>query len=321
MKFSIVIAALVGAWCAVAPAVASEKAPDRTAEAKALFAMGQQMFDEGRYSEAAMQFSKAYAAAPRPQVLYNIALSYDKAGDVVTAIESYRWYLSEAPENEQSDPVRKRIADLESQTGQVTADCGMSPCTIYVDGKEQSQVPANVLLMPGNHVFSAMREEQTADEIEILVRKGDKISVMLATGSKKAPVVVAAPAPKPVPAKEPESKQPETAKKDEGVPMGIPFWVASSATVAAGVTAVVFGVKTLGDQKKFKDSGGLDKGIKEDGERDRLLTNIFIGVTAAAGATAVAFAVYEIWFADDKDAESVSLAPFPGLGLAAVGRF
>ena len=321
-------------FAVAAPSVLADETPDPKAEAQAHFDKGKQLFAEGRYFAAADEFSQAYAIAPRPQVLYNIALSQDKAGNLVAAVEGYRRYLLVAAAGGESEAIRKRLLELEAQVGEVAAGCAVRPCIVVVDGEELGPAPVSVLLKPGDHLFSATHNGQTVDEIEIPLRPGDKISVTLATSlpPSKAAVVVPGKAPsQPPPAKpepseapeqrQPEQRQPEPAAKEAEVPLGIPFWVASSVAAAAGVTTIVFGVKALDDQNQFKDSNKQDEGLKKQGEKDQLLTNIFIGVTAAAGATAVAFAVYEIWFSGHDDSDSVSLAPGPGLGLAAVGRF
>ncbi len=329
MRCPLAIAAVLFlALAGVAPRAAAQQPDDSAAEAKAHFAKGQTLFAKGDYAEAADEFSQAYAIAPHPKVLLNIALSQDKAGDLVGAIGSYRRYLPQASGTGESESIRKRLAELESQVGEVAVGCAVSPCLVSVDGADQGQAPVSVLLLAGNHVFSVTHAGRKVDEIEIPIRPGDRISVTLATNPAPPP------APKPVPVKKPEPQPvaappptpaaapppPEPAAQSKPVPMGVPFWVASSVAAAAGAVTIGFGVKTLDDKQKFEDSGSQDKGLRDQGEQDRLITNIFIGVTAAAGATAAAFAIYEIWF-DKDDKESVSLGPGPGIGLAASGRF
>jgi tetratricopeptide (TPR) repeat protein len=81
------------------------------------FTRGQDAFNAGRFNEAVAAFSEAYEQKPFPQFLFNVAASYDKAGDKMRAIQNYQLYLSMYPDANDAVRVRTRIRNLHKANG------------------------------------------------------------------------------------------------------------------------------------------------------------------------------------------------------------
>lgn len=131
---------LLAATVASAPSLAyAVPPPEPTANpsqedldrAKELFDNGKTLYSEGSYDAAIAAFRQAYARSGDPVLLYNIMLSYDRAGDFEGALEYLEYYRAFAPESERAalsekeDSLRKR--QLRSQTEQPTEGPAPAP--------------------------------------------------------------------------------------------------------------------------------------------------------------------------------------------------
>jgi tetratricopeptide (TPR) repeat protein len=85
---------------------------DTETEARALFANGQRMYDEGRYEQAIVAFLRAYELSQRPALLYNLANAYERLGNLEQAVESLNAYRVFAPVADQ-DVLLARVQALE----------------------------------------------------------------------------------------------------------------------------------------------------------------------------------------------------------------
>jgi tetratricopeptide (TPR) repeat protein len=110
---------LATATCVLAAATASAQ-PTNDERARVHFQAGQSYFELGRYAESAQQFDEAYRLSPRPMLLANAALAFERAGDLAHAVERLEAYLaSGAPEAEavrgtataRIDAMRTRLAE------------------------------------------------------------------------------------------------------------------------------------------------------------------------------------------------------------------
>ncbi len=80
--------------------------------ARDAFDSGQDLFQAGKFTEAAEKFKTAYAARPFSQFLFNIGACYEKANDYPTALDYYGQYLKANPSKDDADKTKKRITAL-----------------------------------------------------------------------------------------------------------------------------------------------------------------------------------------------------------------
>ncbi len=93
------------------------------------FRLGQAHYENGEFAEAATEFDEAYRLSQRPQLLYNIYVSYRDAGDLPHAAEALRTYLQLVPDAENGAQLRARLASMErllTSHGTTTTGSGAS---------------------------------------------------------------------------------------------------------------------------------------------------------------------------------------------------
>lgn len=100
-----------------APAFAQTGPRQGTAEAdrraRALYAEGQQAFQQEDYATAAARFEAAYALSPRAVLLlYNLGITYDRLQMPQQALEAYEHYLQQSPDASERDEVEARLRVL-----------------------------------------------------------------------------------------------------------------------------------------------------------------------------------------------------------------
>lgn len=101
-----------------APKLSAEEEEKRAA-AKRFFDTGTLLYDRGDFTDAAREFERAYAEAPLPDFLYNIATAYDKGGERKKAADAYRKYATAMPEAKEAVVARKRADVLETEAKQL----------------------------------------------------------------------------------------------------------------------------------------------------------------------------------------------------------
>ncbi len=80
--------------------------------ARSAFDQGQDLFQAGKFIEAATQFKAAYEARPFTQFLFNVGACYEKASDYPEALVYYEKYLAANPGQEDAGKTRVRIGAL-----------------------------------------------------------------------------------------------------------------------------------------------------------------------------------------------------------------
>ena len=102
----------LGVSLSAGPVCAADAA---TEEARQHFLKGQQLFDVGRWDDAADEFEKAYATRGDPIFIYNMAQAYRRKGETKRALDLYKNYLMKAPKSPQREEVEERIRALQKQ--------------------------------------------------------------------------------------------------------------------------------------------------------------------------------------------------------------
>src|SRR5262249_15735996 len=140
-------------------------ATDQERTAQRAFETGVRLAQDNRWEEARSAFEKAYALAPRPIVLVNLASAQAQTGDLVAAAENYRRYLG-APGESQEPEMRKQVQSYLNALVpriplvKIQLDGARRDVAVEVDG---AAVPSEKLvrllpLNPGDHTVIAARE-------------------------------------------------------------------------------------------------------------------------------------------------------------------
>lgn len=95
-----------------------ESGQSRDQRARTLFEKGRASYDEADYKKAAEAMEESYRLSARPQLLFNLANTYERAGAYESAAERLRLYLASA-RPEEVTVIRQRIARLDERANQV----------------------------------------------------------------------------------------------------------------------------------------------------------------------------------------------------------
>lgn len=306
---ALALAALLPASAAAATKEggAESQADARTAEAKARFKRGTELYRQKRYREAAAEFQAAYRARPHGVLQYNIAQCQERMGDLPGALASYHAYLREVPDAEDRQQVRKTIAALEKRlaaTGRqhllVTSD--PSGAEVSIEGKARGRTPLSAALAFGTYQLSlalpgfetARREVRLAKDrpVELALKLQAVASAPPAPVAQAvppapaaAPPSLSAPAPSPVPAPQ---AAPQKVERKKG---RVWTWVAAGTAVALTGVGIGYGVAAKSDSNKLVSGQYTQPQVQQlyDGAKSKSGTaNVFYGVAGAVGAVGVA---------------------------------
>jgi tetratricopeptide (TPR) repeat protein len=94
------------------PASAHSPNPEQREQAKRLFQDGVQLYEAGDIAGAIEKFRAAYALAPLPALLFNIARGQEQLGDIAGACSSYR---AARADPQTDDAMRDTVTDRLNQ--------------------------------------------------------------------------------------------------------------------------------------------------------------------------------------------------------------
>lgn len=114
----------IGLLSLSAPAAAQSSADDL---ARRHFESGVAYLEESDYENALKAFEKSYELSRRPEILLNIAVVHERLGTPSAAIAALRQYLTEAPEGEHVETVRRRIENLEKRQASAPSSATPAP--------------------------------------------------------------------------------------------------------------------------------------------------------------------------------------------------
>ncbi len=292
-------AALVFLLAVLAGAPArAEQESGTAADASRSFREGQQLFEKADYVGAIESFQRAYKLKPHFSVLCNIALSYERLGNLVRAAERYRDCLTKGAEQAgNGDVVRNSLQRVEGRITWVAVRSPGKGGSVYLDGLFVGPAPQRVPVNPGTHVVEVRRAGADPARFTITTRGGEQRDVEL------APADVAGPKPIIVVKERVRTVSRRTVHQAW-------FWGGLGLSVALATVATVLGVQTLGLRDDYE--AAPTRQLLDKGTARRTLTNVFWGLTAAAaGTTTVLFFFTDFSRHREQPATPVSL----GVGL------
>ncbi|WP_428263884.1 PEGA domain-containing protein [Haliangium sp.] len=153
-------------------------------EADRHFKNGVTLFDDRKYAEALAEFEKAYALAPHPLVLYNLAGAHRALSQYDQAVDFYNRFLHDGAGVVRDRALAKGRQELEELLALVAlVDIRTEPAgaTVFTDGREVGPSPLDdpLVLGPGDHVIEARLDGYDTAERELRVAAGDEVTVEL----------------------------------------------------------------------------------------------------------------------------------------------
>lgn len=106
------LALLLWAGLACAQSAPPEAAEERDERARLHYRAGTSYYAEGAFEQALQEFEQAYRLSPRPGLLFNIASTLERMGQLERALEHFERYLPEVPAGEEHDLLERRLVSL-----------------------------------------------------------------------------------------------------------------------------------------------------------------------------------------------------------------
>ena len=177
-------------------------AADPEVRAKHHFEQGQRAYASQRYGEAAWHFARADALRPSPELVFNVALAYDKLRDTSAALRHYREYLERAPGGARAALVEERVEVLQSVLAargvqQLMVRTQPRGARIEVNGMLVGVTPWSGELPPGSHEVRLTRSgyQPQSLSIELGIERATTVERVLVARSRTEPEAPASPLP------------------------------------------------------------------------------------------------------------------------------
>lgn len=280
-------------------AAATALAGEAQDQARTAFTAGERAFAQRKFREAAAKFEEAYALNPHPSIQFNLARSFEAAGEPGPALRAYRIYLHATPDAPDRVAVTAAISALERKLGQR----GVQSLVLFIepaegqatiDGKPMTGTPVAAELPLGPHevVVTAAGYGAHRVTVELTAQRSAEVSVVLVATPRPVDAPVAAPVLEPPPPPPPLlAVTAEPAAKPR-----VFTWV------AAGVTAVAAGTATglfVGANGAAVELRAMERSrVEQDAliARGRGLqtgSDVALGVAVAAAITTVVLVFVE----------------------------
>jgi hypothetical protein len=153
-------------------------------EASTRFKRGLQLFDEGDYTLALVEFERAYQLAPNYRALYNIALVDIQLGRYADAARTFEAYLHDggtaiAPARRAE--VTSSLAGLKLRTATVEIATNVPTAEVTLDGKplEASRLHVPIVIDAGEHTLRATAPGFQSANKTVTLAGADRASVRL----------------------------------------------------------------------------------------------------------------------------------------------
>jgi hypothetical protein len=292
--------------------------PQQREEAKTHYLQGVDLFEEGDYQNALIEFKKSYELVPNFNVLYNIGQTYFQLQDYANALKTLSQYLDDGgkriPASRRAE-VEGDVDKLKSRVATVTVKVNVPGADILVDDVKvgQSPLPGPITVSAGRRRFDAQKagfratprvEEiagQDTKEVTLDLQPSTTVIREDGKGNGGDTRVIFVPG-----------------KKDEepGPPIApIVMW---SVTGALGIGAGVFGALALVNdsdlQAMKQEPGHTPDELESAASTTRtmaIVTDVFLGTTVVAAGFATYFTIDAVLNPPAKASDKKDTQPTP----------
>jgi hypothetical protein len=248
------------------------------------FQRGVELFREGDYRAALVEFKRSYESAPSYRILYNIGQTNFELQDYAGALRAFERYLAEGgadvPANRRTI-VEGEIRKLQGRVARIDVEVNVAGAQITVDDAPVGSSPLSepVLVSAGVRRIAAVKPPLIAATRSVELAGGDRTKIVL---KLEDPPVAGSDRP-PDPNLGGQMPPPGGGVQDPG-PNRTPFWIALGVTGALGAGAAVSGLLALQANDKFQDK--LDSSFPGDADSiDQSRSNLRTWSYVADGLT------------------------------------
>jgi PEGA domain/Tetratricopeptide repeat len=308
----------LAAPCLAAPAFAQPNAGQKT-EAASRFKKGLDLFKDGDFQAALIEFRRAYELAPNYQVLYNIGQVSFQLQDYPGALAALQKYLLEGGRNipnARRAEVEKDIEKLKSRVANLDIVVNVPDADVFVDDVNVGKSPLNksVLVSAGRHRVAVSRAGYTsgAKLVEIASQESQKVNFELTETQSSQP--------QPIPPVQPEPTKPGGAQptpqptpgggtEPQGPNNYTPAIIGWCATGGLTIGAVVTGIVALGASNDLKDLRSQPGQTRQTLDDAAGKTTTFALLTDILGGAAIVGAGVSIYLTATASPAPVAAAP------------
>lgn len=177
-----------------AAAAGAQPVADAQREGRARFVRGVELFERGNSAAALAEFLAAYALAPRPSVLFNLAATYEALHRYPEATEAYERFLaSEGAERRDRAHAERSLARIRPLLATIRVSVSPPGASLRVD--DAARAPGALAVSPGEHVLVARWPDGRETVARVVIASAQTRDLAL----EAPPAPQAAPAPPPAP--------------------------------------------------------------------------------------------------------------------------
>jgi len=317
MRKTVIFVAVVVGVLAVGSGARGQTSKDD--QAKVQYQQGIELFESGKFEQAAIAFRKAYDLKPSYKVLFNLAQAENSADRFAAALWAYTRYLAEGGADvpaERVKQVKEEITRLNALVGMVVIQGGPDGAEVFVDKESLGRTPLQAPLFVdlGRREVVVEQGGRRILERVVTVAGGERVVLELETSAAETGSTT--PAPEPSPAGE----------EDEAGPKRLWTWVAAGVGGAALVGAVITGGMAISKKKDLDDTcpdGACPSSEMGEVDSARNLGNASTALAIIAGvgiAAGVVLFFVEPGLGEEQPSVEVGLGPLPGGGAVTLGR-
>jgi hypothetical protein len=289
----------------VVPTTAAAQPASAVDEASTRYKKGIELYGEGDYRAALIEFKRAYELAPNYAVLYNMGQVYFQLQDYVGALSALEQYLAEGGKNVAAPrraEVQKDIEKLRSRIARVELVVNVSDAEVSVDDALVGKTPlAKPLLVSAGRRKITVSKSGVAPVtkmIEVAGADSVRVSIELSEPSGTTP----SPTPAPLPGEGPTTGEPTTnqgapapangAKVDtESSSASTVGWVITAGLAAGAATCGILALGASGDLQTLRDEAGSTREELDDAqgktESLALVTDLLGAAALVAGGVSL----------------------------------
>jgi hypothetical protein len=261
--------------------------------AGAAFKRGSAAYARRDFAEAAAAFEEANEILAAGASLYNAALAWQSAGDIVKAANDFSAALALGTlEPWQRDEATKRLAALARELGIVTAR-GPAGSSVWIDDARPTPDSTRRYVLPGDHVARAKLGDGSEVSRAVTVAAGGAAEITLEAPAREAP---------PVP---PVPDRPAADHTLRNVSLAI----GGTGVVTVGV-GIVLGAVALKGRDDFVAKGRMDASLRDQVVTMQAAANVTLVVAGVLGVTSlVLFTVSSVRHTARTDVATLRLSP------------
>jgi hypothetical protein len=336
-RWAFLLAASITVATPYAQAQQAQQQPSKEAldEARIRYERATQLYAEGDYKLAIIEFNRAYELAPNYKVLFNIGQVNLQLGNYAAARRAFEKYLkdggAEIPAKRKAD-VEKELVGLKNRTAHVTVVTDVEGADITVDGTTVGTSPLKdpLLVDTGQRTIAAKKQGRIGASRAVTLAGADEVKIEFELPEEPAAVTGGGTGP--------AIRERETIIERERASSYV--WVPWLITGALAAGATVAGIFALGAADDLDTERGSPAEPGQTPEQKQaaiddseskvrnlaITTDVLAGSAVIAGAIAVVYTISDATSEPKKSGSRNQSRPSVGVGaglgsVVVVGKF